>query len=101
MPILPKDNHCCGCAACFNACSHASIKMVQDDEGFYIPQVDESTCTECKACESVCPTLPFLNFAPYDKVRKISQFPLMPCAQHTDEYGGGGAEFCQILKTSA
>ena len=76
MPILPKDNHCCGCAACFNACSHASITMTQDEFGFFVPLVDESTCTECKACESACPTLPFLNFAPYDKVKRKSIFPL-------------------------
>ena len=76
MPILPKDNHCCGCAACFNACSHASITMAQDEFGFFVPLVDESTCTECKACESACPTLPFLNFAPYDKVKRKSIFPL-------------------------
>ena len=76
MPILPKDNHCCGCAACFNACSHASIRVAQDEFGFFVPLVDESTCTECKACESACPTLPFLNFAPYDKVKRKSIFPL-------------------------
>ena len=90
MPILPKDNHCCGCAACYNACSHASIKMVQDFEGFYIPQVDENTCTECKACEQACPTLPFLNFTPYNEVRKVSQFPLSLHAKFTDETGEGG-----------
>lgn len=84
MPILPKDEHCCGCSACFNACSHSSIKMIRDEEGFYVPLVDENTCTECKACETVCPTLPFLNFAPYNAVRKKSSFPLMITT------GGGG-----------
>lgn len=76
LPILPRDEHCCGCAACFNACAHASITMTQDEFGFFVPLIDTSTCTECKACESACPTLPFLNFAPYNEVRRKSVFPL-------------------------
>ena len=75
MPILPKDNHCCGCSACFSACPHDSITMAQDFCGFYYPKVDPSTCTECKLCEIACPTLPYLDFAPYDQVRKKSRFP--------------------------
>ncbi|MBR2494048.1 ferredoxin family protein [Helicobacter sp.] len=75
MPILPKDNHCCGCSACFSACPHDSITMAQDFCGFYYPKVDPSTCTECKLCEIACPTLPYLDFAPYDRVRKKSRFP--------------------------
>ena len=87
MPILPKDNHCCGCSACYSACPHDSIAMIRDFEGFYIPQVDKSTCTECKSCEISCPTLPFLNFAPYNAVAKKSQFPLMAISAITR--GGG------------
>ena len=75
MPILPKDNHCCGCSACFSACPHDSITMAQDFCGFYYPKVDPSTCTECKQCEIACPTLPYLDFAPYNQVRKKSRFP--------------------------
>ena len=89
MPILPKDNH--WCSACFNACPHDSIAMIRDYEGFYIPQVDKSTCTECKSCEIACPTLPFLNFSPYDSVRKKSQFPLMAISAIT--HGGGGIAY--------
>lgn len=86
MPILPKDEYCCGCSACFNACSHKSIEMIRDEFGFYVPLVNEKTCTECKACEFACPTLPFLNFAPYNTVRKKSSFPLMLF----NKTGGGG-----------
>ena len=75
MPILPKDNHCCGCSACFSACPHDSIAMIQDFEGFYYPKVNPTTCTECKQCEIACPTLPYLDFAPYNQVRKKSRFP--------------------------
>lgn len=90
MPILPKDKHCCGCSACFNACSHSSIKMMRDEWGFYVPFVDESTCTECKACEIACPTLPFLNFSPYNAVRKVSAFPIMA---YNATRGGAAARF--------
>lgn len=90
MPILPKDNHCCGCAACYNACPHDSIAMIRDFEGFYVPQVDKATCTECKSCEIACPTLPFLHFAPYDSVAKKSTFPLTAFPVIATDMGGGG-----------
>ncbi len=86
MPILPKDNHCCGCFACYNACPHDSIAMIRDFEGFYVPEVNKATCTECKSCEIACPTLPFLHFAPYISVAKKSTFPMI-----ATDIGGGNA----------
>ena len=84
MPILPTYNHCCGCSACYAACPHNSITMCPDSEGFLYPDINSTTCTECKICEQVCPTLPYLDFAPYTLVRKRSTFPYNPkisCAQ--------------------
>lgn len=31
--------------------------MVQDEEGFLYPQVDDSTCIDCGLCEKVCPII--------------------------------------------
>lgn len=73
MPILPKDKDCCGCSACFCACS--AITMQRDELGFFYPLVLEH-CTECKLCEIVCPALPHLNFAPYNEAKK-SSFPFL------------------------
>lgn len=53
------DKHkCCGCSACIQKCPKKCITMLQDEEGFYYPNVDVSQCINCGLCEKVCP---FLN----------------------------------------
>lgn len=46
---------CSSCMACVNVCARGAIKIVQDAEGFYRPQIDENLCAKCSACERVCP----------------------------------------------
>ncbi|WP_462359963.1 Coenzyme F420 hydrogenase/dehydrogenase, beta subunit C-terminal domain [Paraprevotella clara] len=59
MPTLASKEKCTGCAACYNACAHSAITMVEDAEGFLVPKVDSSKCVECKLCEMSCPvTIP-------------------------------------------
>ena len=54
--ITDKSN-CCGCAACAQRCPKQCITMQLDDEGFYYPQVDATTCIDCGLCEKVCPVI--------------------------------------------
>lgn len=49
------DKDCCGCASCANGCPVGAITMKQNTEGFLIPFVDESVCTQCGKCERICP----------------------------------------------
>ena len=35
---------CCGCGACEQKCPLKCIQLVEDDEGFLYPSVDESVC---------------------------------------------------------
>ena len=56
VKIVPTQK-CMGCYACLDVCRFHAIHMVQDDQGFYYPQVDETVCTECTACEKKCPAL--------------------------------------------
>ena len=73
---------CCGCSACVQRCPKGCITMVQDEEGFFYPQVDAETCIDCGLCEKVCPILtsklshePLKVFAaknPDDEIRKES-----------------------------
>ena len=49
-----KTFDCTGCTACYNACPHTAIQMVEDKEGFKFPQIDTSKCTKCGLCEKVC-----------------------------------------------
>lgn len=47
-------NKCCGCTACFSACSFLAITMKQDEEGFLYPVVNEEKCVRCGRCKQVC-----------------------------------------------
>ena len=50
--LSSKD--CCGCTACASICPHGAITMQPDALGFLYPIVNDSKCTDCGLCESVC-----------------------------------------------
>ena len=52
---LTNKEKCCGCHACFNICPKNAIDMVEDEEGFEYPYIDESICIKCFQCLKVCP----------------------------------------------
>lgn len=56
IQITDKHN-CCGCSACVQRCPKQCITMQEDNEGFFYPIVDETSCIECRLCETVCPVL--------------------------------------------
>lgn len=47
------DNKCVGCGSCVAACPKQSIKMVTS-QGFWYPEIDDSTCINCDKCSRVC-----------------------------------------------
>ena len=56
LPILYKrKEECCGCTACYASCPRKAISMVEDEDGFEYPQVDENKCIHCEKCLRVCP----------------------------------------------
>lgn len=56
MYFQTKDkSECCACTACISACPKSCISMVQDNEGFAYPVIDEAACISCHLCERVCP----------------------------------------------
>ena len=56
LPVLySKKEECCGCTACYAICPMKAISMVEDEEGFEYPQVNESKCVKCYLCLKVCP----------------------------------------------
>ena len=54
-----KDNKrfCTGCGACESICPVDAIRMLPDEEGFFVPVIDDNICISCKLCEKVCPQL--------------------------------------------
>ncbi|MBR4327128.1 MAG: Coenzyme F420 hydrogenase/dehydrogenase, beta subunit C-terminal domain [Bacteroidales bacterium] len=57
MIEIKDKKDCCGCWSCANICPKHCIEMVEDDEGFRYPVVDESICVDCGLCEKACPVL--------------------------------------------
>lgn len=57
MERLASIQRCTGCMSCFNSCAHHAIKMVENDEGFFYPQIDKDKCVNCGLCSKKCPEL--------------------------------------------
>ncbi len=56
LPVLfERKALCCGCTACFAVCPQKAISMVEDDEGFEYPKINENKCVRCYLCMKVCP----------------------------------------------
>lgn len=57
MVELADRGSCTGCAACATVCAKGAIRMLPDDEGFLMPQIDSAVCVGCGRCAKVCPVL--------------------------------------------
>ncbi len=55
MILETKDlNKCYGCFACANACPKQCIELKQNEEGFFMPEVDRTVCIDCGLCDKTC-----------------------------------------------
>lgn len=64
--VLENNKYCTGCSACVDICPKNAVKMIQNDEGFLYPKIDEKLCIKCGKCRKVCPTLS-------NKIEKLNQ----------------------------
>lgn len=55
MEICNNPQLCSGCLACQSACPRSAITVIEDNRGFYCPNVDEAKCVQCGLCEATCP----------------------------------------------
>ena len=62
-----NENQCYGCGLCAQICPKHCIKMVQDNRGFLVPEVDESKCIDCGACLKKCP---YNQFEEFNSIKK-------------------------------
>ncbi len=54
MIDLPKSNDCTGCSACYSACPTGAISMQKSTLGFFVPNIDDQRCINCRACTDAC-----------------------------------------------
>ncbi len=50
-----EKKECYGCGACSIICPVHAIILVEDEEGFLYPKIDENKCIKCHSCIKVCP----------------------------------------------
>ena len=53
--VLNNRDHCMGCSSCSQRCPTQCISMLPDSEGFLVPVIDQSRCTDCGQCRKACP----------------------------------------------
>jgi len=52
---LSKEK-CTGCMMCADLCPTGAIRFLDDEEGFWFPQVDKDKCRNCGLCLKKCPS---------------------------------------------
>ena len=52
--LFERKEKCCACGACVNVCPKQAISMIEDEYGYYYPQIDAEKCVGCGACKKVC-----------------------------------------------
>ncbi len=45
---------CCGCEACAQVCPKSAIDMIEDNEGFRYPIINQEKCIKCGLCNNAC-----------------------------------------------
>ena len=56
IPVLyERKEDCCGCTACYAICPKEAISMIEYEEGFEYPRIDEEKYVRCGMCLKVCP----------------------------------------------
>lgn len=94
LDILNMEN-CCGCGCCAQTCPKHCIRMVQNQEGFFYPEIDRELCVECGLCQKHCPQVQKLADRPLQKAYVV-QFKDEGCLSRS---ASGGAFAALAVKT--
>lgn len=52
--LYGNKKDCNGCGACALVCPKKCIHMMEDEEGFLYPVIDEKECIHCNRCKNIC-----------------------------------------------
>lgn len=52
--VLENITECTGCGLCQQICAHSAISLIEDNEGFYYPHINDQ-CVHCGLCQVKCP----------------------------------------------
>lgn len=53
--LVSNEENCSGCGACQNICPRSAISLVENQDGFVYPQIEDDKCIQCNQCANVCP----------------------------------------------
>ena len=89
--------NCTGCYACVSKCPRGCIRMLEDEEGFWYPQIREDQCVGCGLCEKACPVLTAL---PNSKTEQdIRVYAVMHTDEQTRSVSSSGGAFSALAET--
>lgn len=54
MLSISENTFCYGCGVCATSCKAGAIKIIKSTDGFWVPKINESLCTNCTICDKVC-----------------------------------------------
>lgn len=78
--IICDREKCCGCSLCSTICPKNAIEMIEGDDGFFYPKIDETKCVNCGLCKKMCimnkqqeKQLPIECYAAHHKEQEIER----------------------------
>ena len=67
MNLKCSTNNCTGCMACYNSCPQNAIDMIENEEGFLYPNINQEKCINCNLCNNNCPEIERKSIAKKEK----------------------------------
>lgn len=96
--ILPEN--CTGCGLCANVCSKEAIRMVWNNEGFIVPQVNTEVCINCGLCVKMCPAQPdaMATEQYHDEVDAVVAYGGWNADTKTQQQSSSGGVFSELAE---
>lgn len=57
MEEIVSRKKCSGCTACMSICPKHAISMIEDNNGFKYPTINNNKCINCGLCKKTCPVI--------------------------------------------